>query len=139
MNERRLQLVLVLLALWDILGGLVPFVSSDAVFQVEQGVDGLLAARPFSGALFATALVYLYGARRPRRHPPILWLAVFEQLVAIVSTFYQWGADNIDFEGVVLPVVVAVLFLLAVLVQYPRGWETLQREIQEARPDLRPH
>lgn len=137
MNSRRLQLLLVLLALWDLLGGVVPFLSNGVVFEVKQEMDGILAARPFSGALFATALVYLYAARDPQRHRPVLWLAAFEQVVAIISAFYQWGADRIGIEGVVLPVVAAVTLLLAVMALYPRGWEALRREIQEARPDLR--
>jgi len=120
---RRLQLLLLLMALWDILGALVQLWFDSFLFSAEARPSGILAGRAFSGALVVPAVVYLYAARNPFRHRPILWLAVIEQLVAICTGVFHWAADDLKFAGVVVPVAVAIAFLILVLLNFPRGEE----------------
>jgi ABC-type multidrug transport system permease subunit len=132
---RRLQFILLLMALWDLLGAIVQLFFDSFLFSAEAQPSGILAGRAFSGALVIPAVLYLYAARNPFRHRSILWLAVIEQLVAICTGVFHWAAEDLKFGGVVVPVAVAIAFLILVLLNFPRGEEG---ELAAADVELEP-
>lgn len=128
---KRLRLVLLLMAVWDLLGFLVQLYADTFFFEIDGNVDGILAARAFSGALIIPAIIYIYALRDPLRHRAVLWLAVIEQLVAVLTAVFHLAGDTFELESVILPVAVAIAFLILVLLNFPRGADLEQ---QPARP-----
>lgn len=116
---RRLQIILVLLAAWDALGFVIQLLADTFVFEIEGEMEGVLAARALSGALIVPAILYLYAARDPFRYRGILWIAVIQQLVAITAAIFHLAAGTFDLAEVVIPVAVAVAFLILVLLNFP--------------------
>ncbi len=131
---KRLRLILLLMAVWDILGFLVQLYTDSFAFRVEGDMEGFLAARAFSGALIVPAVVYLYAIRDPLRHRAVLWLAAIEQLVAICAAVFHLAADDFGVGSVIVPLAVAIAFLVLVLVNYPRGWE-MEEPAVDAGPE----
>ncbi len=120
---KRLRLILLLMAMWDLLGVVVQLYADSFAFRVDGELDGFLAARALSGALIVPAVIYLYALRDPLRHRPVLWLAVIEQLAAICTAVFHLAADDFGLGSMVVPLAVAVAFLILVLLNYPRGEE----------------
>ena len=118
---RRLRLILLLMAAWDLLGFVVQLYADSFAFHIDGELEGALAARALSGALIVPALVYLYALRNPLRHRAVLWLAVIEQLVAICTAVFHLAADDFGLRSMILPLAVAVAFLILVLLNFPRG------------------
>jgi hypothetical protein len=125
---RRLQLILVLLAAWDLLGFVVPLLADSFLFGIDGELDGILAGRVLSGAIIVPAVLYLYAARRPERYRGILWVAVIEQLVAIVTGVFHLAAGTVGLGEVVIPLAVAVAFLIVVLLNFPTGPKPVEAE-----------
>ena len=120
---KRLRLILLLMAAWDILGFFVQLYADTFAFRIDGDIKGVLAARALSGALIVPAVVYLYALRDPLRHRAVLWLAVIEQLVAICTAVFHLAADDFGLGSTVVPLAVAIAFLVLVLLNYPQGEE----------------
>lgn len=106
---RRPRVVLILLAVWAIIGALTEFFSSSGLFVDLHGVelDGALGGRALSWEAIPLAVLYLYCSRDPVRYGRVFWLALIEQAAAIVANVYHWGAGDFSFESVFIPIVVA--------------------------------
>ena len=125
---RRLQLGLVLLAIWELLGALAQFFMDS--FLLRAHPEGILAGRAFGGDLLVLAVLYIYVARDPLRYRAVIWLAVIEQLAAIVFGVFHLASDNITKGGLILPIFVPMGFLIYLLLHYPRGEEANQSQTQ---------
>lgn len=123
-SQARIRLVLLALALWDVIGFLVQLSFDTAAFRVKGDVEGFLAARTFSGSLIVLAAAYAYAARNPGRHRFVLWLAVLEQLAALVTGVAHWARSDLGAAESVVPILVAAAFLVLLLLNYPRERET---------------
>ncbi len=105
---RQPRVLLILLAAWDIIGALTEFFSSSGLFVNLHGeLDGALGGRALSWEAIPMAVLYLYCARHPERYRPVFWLALIEQVAAIVANIYHWGAGDFSLESVVIPIAVA--------------------------------
>jgi len=106
---RQPRVMLVLLAVWDIVGALAEFFSSSGLFTDlhDFEIDGALAGRALSWEAIPLAVLYLYCSRDPERYHRVFWLALIEQAVAIVANIYHWGAGDFGFESVAIPIIVA--------------------------------
>jgi hypothetical protein len=120
--KQSLRAVFLLMAAWDVLGGIVQLIFNGFLFKLNNGGDvtGLLAARAFSGALFVTAALYVIAALNPIRYRFILWLGVVEQLIAICTGVFHGARSDVSWGGVVLPIAVAMTLLILLLMNYPR-------------------
>jgi len=105
---RRPRIMLILLATWDIVGAITQLLSDTFLFDLHREADGMLAGRAFSTEFVIPAIIYLYALRNPDRHRQVFWLALIEQIVAMASYFYHWGADDIGFESLILPFAVSL-------------------------------
>ncbi len=124
-SQARIRLVLLALAAWDALGFLVELSFDTPAFRIKGGdVEGFMAARAFSGSLIVLAAAYLYAARNPARHRFVLWLAVLEQLAALVTGIAHWARGDLSAGESIVPLLIAALFLVLILLNYPRGRET---------------
>lgn len=134
--ERSLRLVFLLMAAWDLLGGVVQLVFNSFLFKLKDATEpsGALAGRAFSGALFVTAVLYLIAAWRPTRYRFILWLGVFEQLVAICTGIFHGARNDIGWSGLILPVGVAIALLVLLLLNYPRP--LAQEAVEEGEAEV---
>jgi hypothetical protein len=106
---RQPRVVLILLAVWEIIGALAEFFTSSGLFVNLHGgeIDGALAGRALGWEAIPLAVLYLYCARDPARYHHVFWLALIEQAAAIVANVYHWGAGDFSFESVVIPAGVA--------------------------------
>ncbi len=106
---RQPRVMLILLAVWDIIGALTEFFTSTGLFTDLHGgeIDGALAGRALSWEAIPLAALYLYCSRDPERYRRVFWLALIEQAAAIVANIYHWGAGDFGFESVLIPVAVA--------------------------------
>lgn len=112
------RVILLLLAAWDLLGAATQLLADNALFSLQgQTVDGVLAARGFSGALVVPAIVYIYALRHPDRYHQVWWLALMEQVVAIASYFYHLGADHYGLEDAAVPIVASLILLVLVVLK----------------------
>jgi hypothetical protein len=121
---RRLQILLLLMLLWDLVAVLAALSFGSTLMRIEgDEVGGILAARvSFSGAALVPMGVYFYGmVRNPLRHPGVLWVGIIEQAAAAILSIYHVVGGDIEPEGAVLTVVVSVVLLALLLVNMPRG------------------
>lgn len=122
--SRRLQLVLLLVLLWDLLALIAALSFGGPLMKISDGeIGGVLAARAsFSGVTVVPIGLYLYAiVRGPLRHRGVLWLAVLEQAAATLFAVYHVAANDIEVEGAALPLVVAGALLMLLLLSFPRG------------------
>lgn len=136
---QSLRLIFLLMAAWDLLGGIVQLVFHSFLFKLDGDAQasGILAGRAFGGALFVTAALYVIAAQNPTRHRFILWLGVVEQLTAICAGVFHGARGDIGWGGVVLPIAAAMAFLILLLLNYPRGLpeEAVAESEGEVPPD----
>jgi hypothetical protein len=122
-SQARLQLILVLLAIWNLLAFVMELTNR---WFIEVGdIDGLLGARAVGGATGVLALGYLFAARNPVRYRFMLWLATVEQFVALFSATFHWARDDVSFGEAFVPIVAAVIFLVLLLTNLPRQTDTI--------------
>jgi hypothetical protein len=122
-SQARLQLVLLVLAAWDLVG-FVLGLTNTSLLKVGS-IDGVLGGRSVSGTLAVLALAYIYAARNPIRHRFVLWLASLEQFVAIFSYTFHWGRGDVSMGEVALPIVAAAAFLVLLMTLLPRQTDTV--------------
>jgi len=123
---RQPRAVLILLAVWAIIGALTEFFTSSGLFVDLGGeLDGALGGRALSWEAIPLAVLYLYCSRDPVRYQRVFWLALIEQAAAIVANVYHLGAGDFGLESVFIPIAVAgALGVLVFLHLFqPRGPE----------------
>jgi hypothetical protein len=123
----RLQLVLLLLIAWDLIGLLAELGFGSPLFKVSgDRVTGILAARgSFGGALVVPLTLYIYALiRGPMRYRGLVWIGVLEQAMVVVFAIYHTAANDIRVAGAVAPVVVSSALIVLLLLNMPRGPET---------------
>ena len=59
-------------------------------------------------------MIYLWAVRDPQRHRQVFWLALVEQVVLVLSSFYHRGADDITWVGTIIPTAISVGLILFV-------------------------
>jgi len=112
---RRPRIVLILLAVWAIVGVVAQVLSNSFLFDMEgHEASGILAGRAFSASMVIPAIIYLWAARDPRRYRQVFWLALVEQVVLVLSCFYHKGTGDITWPGAIIPAVVSggLIFLV---------------------------
>lgn len=122
-SRARLQLLLLAVAAWNLVTFLLAL-ASTALVDVER-VDGVLGGAAVSGATAVLGVGYIYAARNPVRYRFIVWLALIEQVVALFSMTFHWARDDVSFGEVVVPMLVATLFLVLLLTTLPRQTDTM--------------
>jgi hypothetical protein len=113
---RQPRVVLILLAVWAIIGAITEFFTSSGLFVDLEGdeLDGALGGRALSWEAIPLAVLYLYCSRDPVRYHRVFWLALIEQVAAIVANIYHLGAGDFSFESVFVPILVASALALLV-------------------------
>ncbi len=115
---RQPRVVLILLAVWAIIGALTEFFTSSGLFidLHNRELDGALGGRALSWEAIPLAVLYLYTSRDPVRYQRVFWLALIEQAAAMAANVYHLGAGDFSLESVIIPIAVAgALFLLVFL------------------------
>jgi len=103
---RQPRVVLILLAVWAIIGALTEFFTSSSLFVDLHGreLDGALGGRALSWEAIPLAVLYLYCSRDPVRYQRVFWLALVEQGVAILANVYHLAAGDFSLESVIIPI-----------------------------------
>ncbi len=116
---RQPRVVLILLAVWAIIGALTEFFTSSGLFVDLHGreLDGALGGRALGWEAIPLAVLYLYCSRDPGRYQRVFWLALIEQAVAIFANIYHLGAGDFSLESVSIPIAVAGGLALLVFLQ----------------------
>lgn len=122
-SQARLQLILLVLAAWDLLAFVLEL-TNTRLLEIG-GVDGILGARSVSGTLAVLAIAYIYAARNPIRHRFVLWLASLEQFVAIFACAFHLARDDVNFGEAALPLAVAAIFLVLIMTNLPRQTDSV--------------
>jgi uncharacterized membrane protein len=120
---RQPRIVLILLAVWDIVGIVAQVLSSSFLFDMEKcEASGIFAGRVFSASMVVPAIVYIYAARDPKRYRQVFWLALIEQVVVVLSAFYHRGAGDITWAGTIIPAIISggLIFLVFFNLFQPR-------------------
>lgn len=117
-SQARLQLVLVLLAAWDLLAFLLEL-AQTSMLKVGN-IHGILGGRAVGGAVVVLAIAYLYAARNPVRYRFVLWLASLEQLIAMFAVTFHWARGDLGAGQAIVPLLVAVGFLVLLMTNLPR-------------------
>jgi hypothetical protein len=117
-SQARLQLVLVLIAAWDLLAFLLELGQTSVL--KNDGIHGDLGARSVNGAVVVLAIAYLYAARNPMRYRFVLWLASLEQFVAMFAAAFHWAIGDVGAGQAVVPILVAAIFLVLLMMYAPR-------------------
>jgi hypothetical protein len=122
-SQARLQLVLIALAAWNLIGFLLQLTNARLI--EVNGIDGLLGARAVGGATAVLAIAYIYAARNPVRYRFVLWLASLEQIVALFATTFHWARGDVTFGESVISMIVSVVFLILLMTNLPRQTDTI--------------
>ena len=111
---RQPRVMLVILAIWDIIGVLTQLLSDSFLFDMKAEASGIFGGRAFSASALIPAIVYLWAVRDPQQHRRVFWLGLIEQVALVLSSFYHKGAGDIGWEGVVIPSIIsgALIFLI---------------------------
>ena len=121
---RRLQLLLMAMILWDVLAVIAALSFGGPLAEIDEDrIGGVLAARAsFSGAALVPIVLYLYAlARNPLRHRGVIWAGVVEQGAAALFAVYHVAVKDINVEGMIAPLVVALLLMAGLLINMPRA------------------
>src|SRR3972149_6797775 len=89
---RQPRVVLILLAVWEVIGALTEFFTSSGLFVDIPGdgqLDGALGGRALGWEAIPLAVLYLYCARDPARYHRVFWLALIEQAAAVGGEGYH--------------------------------------------------
>jgi len=121
-SQARLQLILVLLAAWDLVAFFLEL-TNTRVLSIDK-IGGVLGARSVSGAVAVLAIAYLYAARNPIRYRFVLWLASLEQFIALFSATFHWARGDIGFGQAIVPILVTAGFLVLLMTNLPRQTDT---------------
>jgi hypothetical protein len=119
---RRLQLLLLLMILWDMLALAGELSFGGPLIKLDEGeIEGLIGARAsFGGAAVAPIGLYLYAlVRGPARHRFVLWCAALEHGAAVLFGVYHVAGNDIELEPALAPMIVAGVLLILVLVNMP--------------------
>jgi hypothetical protein len=122
-SQARLQLILILLAAWDLLAFLLEL-TNTRLLKIGS-IDGVLGARSVSGSLAVLAIAYIYAARNPIRHRFVLWLASLEQFVAMFAGTFHWARGDVAAGEALVPILVAALLLVLLMTNLPRQTDAL--------------
>ncbi|KPK47463.1 MAG: hypothetical protein AMJ77_03065 [Dehalococcoidia bacterium SM23_28_2] len=120
---RQPRIVLILLAIWAILGIVAQVLSGSFLFDMEgHEASGIFAGRALSASMIVPAIVYLWAARDPKRYRQVFWLALIEQVAVVLSCFYHRGAGDITWVGAIVPAVISggLIFLVFFNLFQPR-------------------
>ncbi len=103
---RQPRVLLILLAVWAIIGALTEFFTSSGLFVDLRGheLDGALGGRALSWEAIPLAVLYLYTSRDPVRYQRVFWLALVEQGAAILANVYHLAAGDFSIESVIIPI-----------------------------------
>ena len=103
---RQPRVLLILLAVWAIIGALTEFFTSSGLFVDldDRDLDGALGGRALSWEAIPLAVLYLYSSRDPVRYQRVFWLALVEQGVAILANVYHLAAGDFSIDSVVIPI-----------------------------------
>ena len=123
-SQARLQIILVALAAWNILGYLAVLTNAAGLVDLNE-IDGVFGARAVSGSMLVLGIGYLYAARNPVRYRFLLWLAALEQVVALFSIAFHWARGDLGFSEAALPIVIAAVFLVLLVANLPRQTDTI--------------
>jgi hypothetical protein len=126
-STRRLQSILLLLILWDILAVLAELSFGGPLFKIDgDEIGGILAARgSFGGPALVLIWLYMYAfVRGPIRHRSILWLGALEQAAVVMFGIYHVARGHIAIEGLAAPGLVSLLLAVIILVNLPRDQAT---------------
>jgi hypothetical protein len=117
--DNALRVVLVLLALWTFLSGLALTFFQDAsdatIGGGLQGDQGAAAQRLLGVHLLVIAPVYGLLAWEPQRFRLLLWVPYAATAGVVLTTLYDIGSGDRNFSAGILPLVVAVVFLVLLL------------------------
>jgi hypothetical protein len=119
---RRLQLLLLVMILWDLLAIAGELSFGGPLIKLNDGeIDGVLGARAsFAGAAVMPIGLYLYAlVRGAARHRFVLWCAALEQGSAALFGVYHVAASDIELAPALVPLVVSITLLVLVLVNMP--------------------
>ena len=122
-SQARLQLILILLAAWDLLAFLAEL-TNTRLLRVG-GIEGVLGARSVSGTMAVLAIAYIYAARNPIRNRFVLWLASLEQFVAIFAGTFHWARGDVGAGETVVPILAAATFLVLLMTNLPRQTDSI--------------
>jgi hypothetical protein len=105
------QMLLVLLALWTVIAGiLIAVVGGDAA-KILTGVEDNPAATHLIGAHYLlVSLVYIVLIRNLEYYRWLLWFPVAAQAAVLVPAVYDFFAGNRDFEDAIVPILVTIAF-----------------------------
>lgn len=124
---RRLQTLLLLMILWDLLAVMAEFSFGSGLMKIDgDRVGGFLGGRAsMSGAALVTVAVYFYGlVRNPFRHPGVIWVAIIAQSSTAFFGVYHYAAGNLTLEAMLIATIVALVLLFLLIVNMPRGAST---------------
>jgi hypothetical protein len=124
---RRLQILLLLMILWNLFAMMVQLSFGGALMQIEgERIAGFLGAKSaFSGAVLVPTAVYIYGiVRNPIRHPGVVWVGMIEQGALIFFAAFHVAAGHMEMEAAIAPVLISLLLLFLLIVNLPRGAQT---------------
>jgi hypothetical protein len=136
---RQPRVMLVLLAIWDILGVLAQLMSASFLFDMKGAeASGIFGGRVFSASAIVPAIVYIWALRDPQQHRRVFWLALIEQVVVVLSSFYHRGAGDITWAGAIIPSIIsgALIFLIFPNLFQPRP-SSLPQPVGGAPPSSR--
>jgi hypothetical protein len=122
-QNRRLQVALILLILWDLFALAAELSFGSPLLRLEdERIGGWLAARgSFSGAAMVTLVMYAFALLRgPSRHRGVLWAGVVQQAAAALFGVYHWASKDITLEGMALTLAVSLGLLVVLLLNMPR-------------------
>jgi hypothetical protein len=122
-SHARLQLILVVLAAWNILAFLLELTNAGPLSVGD--IDGVLGGRAISGSVGVLGVAYLYAARNPVRYRFVLWLATLEQVAALFTAAFHWARDDIAANEAIVPILVAAAFLVLLMANLPRQTDTI--------------
>ena len=122
-SQARLQLILILLASWDLLAFFLEL-TNTRLLKIG-GIDGVLGARSVSGAMAVLAIAYIYAARNPIRHRFVLWLASLEQFVAIFAATFHWARGDVGAGEAVVPILASAALLVLLMTKLPRQTDSI--------------
>jgi len=99
------RILLLLLAIWSILGVLTEVFTESGLFVDRKGgeLDGALGGFAFGWEGIPLAVLYIYCFRNPKRYPRIFWLAFIHMAALALAQPYQLIVGTFSAESIIVP------------------------------------
>lgn len=132
---QRPRIVLLMLAVWSLVGVVTEALTANSVFLDNHNIemDGAIGGFALGWEGIPLAVLYFYCFRNPERYGRVFWLAMIHMVALAASQLYHLGTGDFSFESIIVPLAGSLALGAAAFVNVFKGREEDDPEVRKAQ------